>query len=80
MNAAEIAAKLTKAQREAVLAINPAYRNWADDMPTAAPLYPAYEAGLASRCWDGPGLHYQLTSAGLAVRAILQAKEPTDDA
>lgn len=72
MTPEQIAAGLTKAQREAVLAINPAYRNWADDMPTATPLYPAYEAGLASRCWDGPGLHYQLTSLGLQVRNILK--------
>ena len=74
MSAADIAAKLTKAQRECLNWVRPhsiiaPYRRGSTDIEAL---------GLVERT----GISHEwftITPLGLAVRAILQAKEPTDD-
>jgi hypothetical protein len=77
MTIEEITQGLTEAQRLAVLAIDPKHGTWIDDIPGSTPLYPAYEACLASRCWL-PGYKYKLTSLGYAVRTHLERKGHED--
>ena len=74
MNAAEIAAKLTKAQREAVT-----YDGfWWEHSKGISGAGPALLALTRKELTLGRPT-YRLTPLGLAVRAILQAKEPTDE-
>lgn len=89
MNAAEIAAKLSKAQREALLALSAEYQagpypsRWEVKTPrvwkSLIDRQVAYGSGALSS-WRSKPDRAVLNSAGLAVRAILQAKEPTDGA
>jgi hypothetical protein len=76
MNAAEISAKLTKAQREQIIRV--AGDDW---FPVQWEGWCGLFSSLQLRGLAyprEPGLQ-TLSPLGLAVRAILQAKEPTDD-
>lgn len=76
MNAAEIAAKLTKAHYRFLDDVYAERRLKCADREEDRVRQKCRRLGLVA--WCGKPVRWQIAPLGLAVRAILQAKEPTD--